>query len=82
MPFKIHHTITFDKDINIFQRKHFEHLHTLLRTDEAGDHLETSLFQKCKLKNVDLSALDVSNFDFSFPVMQNGGRLITGKRAI
>lgn len=70
MPFKTYHTITFDKDINTFQRKHFEHLHTLLRTDEDGNHFEKCSFQKSKLKNLDLSGLDVSNFDFSGSVLK------------
>lgn len=71
MNFNIRYIVKVDKDTNMFQRKHFEKLISLLRKDDDGCHLETVDFQKSKLKNLDLSYLDLSNFNFSQSFFKN-----------
>jgi uncharacterized protein YjbI with pentapeptide repeats len=71
MNLSFRYILQLDCDKNMFQRKHFEDLHNVLRKDEHGNHLETVDFEKATLKNLDLNGLDLSNFNFSKAHLKN-----------
>lgn len=71
MDFSLKYTVNFDKDKNMFQRKHFETLDPMLRRDDNGFHLEIVNFEGCKIKNLDLSGLNLTNFNFNKGTLKN-----------
>lgn len=71
MNFELKYYVKVEEDVNLFSREDFERLSQQLEKTKDGLHKCRILLTKSKLKNLDLSGLNLSNIDFSDAYLKN-----------